>query len=55
MCDSFCIKQRRPTPYYNPQVNSIIERLHQFMGNMVSAFELEERDLDPKNHWGGFL
>jgi transposase InsO family protein len=33
----------RPTTSYNPQGNSIIERIHQGMGNMLRAFELEER------------
>jgi hypothetical protein len=42
MCDSLKIKCR-PTTSYNHQGNSIIERIHQFMGNMLRAFELEER------------
>jgi transposase InsO family protein len=42
MCDNFCIKSHRGTPY-NPQGNSIIERIHQVMGNMLTSFELEER------------
>jgi transposase InsO family protein len=33
MCDNFGIKCR-PTTSYNPQGNSIIERVHQGMGNM---------------------
>jgi transposase InsO family protein len=42
MCDSLGIKCR-PTSSYNPQGNSIIERIHQAMVNMLRAFELEER------------
>jgi transposase InsO family protein len=46
MCDNLGIKCR-PTTFYNPQRNSIIERIHQGIGNMSRAFELEERELDP--------
>jgi hypothetical protein len=54
MCDTFCIKCR-PTTYYNPQGNIIIERVHQIMGNVLRSFELEERDLDPNNPWDDFF
>jgi hypothetical protein len=39
----------------NLQGNSIIEKVHQVMGNMLRAFELEKRDLDLNNHWAQFL
>jgi hypothetical protein len=42
MCDNLGIKCS-PTSSYNPQGNSIIERIHQVTGNMVRAFELEDR------------
>jgi hypothetical protein len=42
MCDNLGIKCR-PTSSCNPQGNSVIERIHQVMGNMLRAFELEER------------
>jgi hypothetical protein len=42
MCNNLGITCR-PTTSYNPQGNSIIERIHQAMGNMLRAFELEER------------
>jgi hypothetical protein len=41
----------RPTTSYNPQGNSIIERIHQVTVNMLRAFELEERELDPYDPW----
>jgi transposase InsO family protein len=50
MCDNLGIKCR-PTASYNPQGNSISERIHQVMGNMLRAFELEERELDPYDPW----
>jgi hypothetical protein len=37
------------------QGNSIIERIQKVMGNMLRAFELEERELDPDNPWNEFL
>jgi transposase InsO family protein len=49
MCDNLGIKCR-PTTSYNPQGNSIIERIHQVMGN-----ELEEREIDPDDPWNEFL
>ena len=54
MCDNLGIKCK-PTTSYNPQGNSIIERVHQVMANMLRAFELEERDLDPEDPWNEFL
>jgi transposase InsO family protein len=46
MCDNLGITCR-PTTSYNPQGNSVIESIHQVVGNMPRAFELEERELDP--------
>jgi transposase InsO family protein len=40
ICDNLGIKCI-PTTSYSPQGNSIIERIHQAMGNMLRAFELE--------------
>jgi hypothetical protein len=39
MCDNLGIKCG-PTTSYNPQGYSIIERIHQVMGNISRAFEL---------------
>jgi hypothetical protein len=33
----------RPTTSYNPQGNSVVEKIHQVMGNLSRAFELEDR------------
>jgi hypothetical protein len=43
--------ESHPTTSYNPQQNIIIERMHQVMGNMLRAFELEQRELDPDDPW----
>jgi hypothetical protein len=54
MCDNL-VNRCRPTTSYNPQGNSIIERIHHVIGNMLRAFELEERKLDPEDPWNEFL
>jgi transposase InsO family protein len=54
MCDNLGIKCR-PTTSYNSQGNSIIERIHQVLGNMLRTFELEERELYPDDPWNEFL
>jgi transposase InsO family protein len=54
MSDNLGIKCS-PTTSYNPQGNSLIERIHQVMSNMLGAFELEDRELDPDDHWNEFL
>jgi hypothetical protein len=50
VCDNIGIKCS-PTTSYNLQGNSIIEKNHQVIGNMLRAFELEERELDPDDPW----
>jgi hypothetical protein len=46
MCDNLGVI-RRPTTSYNPQGSSIIEIIHQVMGNMLRAFDVEKREFDP--------
>ena len=45
LTDNMGIK-RKPTTEYNPQGNSVLERIHQVLGNQLRTFELEERDLE---------
>jgi hypothetical protein len=40
---------------YNPQSNSVIERVHQTLGNMLWTFELEKQELNEVNPWAPFL
>jgi hypothetical protein len=40
----------------NPQVNAIVERAHQTLGNLIRSFQLQDKpyyDLD--DPWGGIL
>ena len=46
------IKLRRITTR-NPQANSIVERVHQTIGNMMRTFSYKE--LDPEDPWTGIL
>ena len=39
----------------NAQANSIIERVHQVLGNLMRTFELETNYLDEDNPWAGLL
>jgi hypothetical protein len=54
MCDNLGIRCS-PTTSYNPQGNSVTETIDQVMGNMLRAFELEDRELDPDDPWNEFL
>jgi hypothetical protein len=46
MCENLGLTCR-PTTSCNPQENSNIERIHQVMGNMLRAFDLEKIYVDP--------
>eukprot|EP00957_Ditylum_brightwellii_P089342 6802453-Ditylum_brightwellii.AAC.1 len=39
----------------NPQANSIIERIHQTIGNMIRSFEVHDTSIDEKDPWTGIL
>ena len=43
LCDSYGIK-RKPTMIKNPQANAICERVHQVLGTMMRASELDMAD-----------
>jgi len=45
----------KPITVKNPQANSIIERVHQTIGNMIRTFELEDIYLDEEDPWIGIL
>ena len=40
----------------NPQANSILERIHQVIGNMIKTFQIYDReDLEEQDPWSGIL
>eukprot|EP00957_Ditylum_brightwellii_P197327 15033844-Ditylum_brightwellii.AAC.1 len=52
--DEYGIK-RKPITTRNPQVNSIVERVHQTIGNLLCTFEPDSAELDPEDPWSGIL
>jgi len=44
---------KKPITKRNPQANSIIERVHQTLGNMIRTFSVQ--DMDEENPWQGIL
>ena len=44
-----------PNSVQNPQANSIVERLHQTIDNIIHTFKIQEMDLDNENPWEGVL
>ena len=46
----------KPTAVRNPQANSIVERVHQTISNMIRTFEVYDNDtLDDEEPWTGIL
>jgi transposase InsO family protein len=47
--------KRKPITTRNPQANSIIERIHQTIANMIRTFEMNKIDVDEGDPWSGVL
>eukprot|EP00957_Ditylum_brightwellii_P095451 7270270-Ditylum_brightwellii.AAC.1 len=47
--------KKKPITARNPQANSIIEKIHQTIGNMIRSFEVHETSIDEKDPWTGIL
>ena len=47
--------KKKPTTTRNPQANSIIERIHQTIGNMIRTFQIGKSELDEDDPWSGIL
>lgn len=46
----------RPITVRNPQANSVVERVHQTIGNMLKTFKLyDKEDWDEEDPWSGIL
>ena len=53
--EEYGIKKRGISPR-NPQANSILERIHQVIGNMIKTFQIYDReDLEEQDPWSGIL
>eukprot|EP00957_Ditylum_brightwellii_P131456 10026330-Ditylum_brightwellii.AAC.1 len=47
--------KKRPITVRNTQANSIIERMHQTIGNMMRSFDVHSTGIDEKDPWTGIL
>ena len=47
--------KRKPTTTRNPQANSILERIHQTIGNMICSFQVGTLEIDEQDPWSGIL
>lgn len=48
--------KKKPITKRNPQANSVIERVHQTIGNMLRTFSAHSNpDMDPEDPWSGIL
>ena len=45
----------KPITSRNPQANSILERGHQTIGNIIRTFKVQDMVLDDENPWDGIL
>jgi hypothetical protein len=52
--DNYGIK-KKPTTTRNPQENSIIERIHQTIGNMIWTHQVGSEDVNEDDPWSGIL
>eukprot|EP00957_Ditylum_brightwellii_P192251 14634967-Ditylum_brightwellii.AAC.1 len=47
--------KKKPITVRHPQTNSIIERIHQTIGNMIRLSEVHHTNIDEKDLWTGIL
>eukprot|EP00957_Ditylum_brightwellii_P080107 6092561-Ditylum_brightwellii.AAC.1 len=47
--------KKKPIAAKNTQANSIIERIHQTIGNMIRSFKVHDTSIDEKDAWTGIL
>ena len=47
--------KKRPITVRNPQANSIIERVHQTISNIIRTFKLHDTTMDEEDPWSGIL
>jgi hypothetical protein len=45
----------KPTTTRNPQANSVIERVHQTIGNMIRTFQMGSSEINEDDPWSGVL
>ena len=45
----------KPITTRNPQANSIIDRIHQTIANMIRTFQMHDAKIDETDPWSGIL
>ena len=45
----------QPSTTRNPQANSVIERIHQTIGNIIRSFQIGQIEIDEQDPWSGVL
>jgi hypothetical protein len=50
-----CDIEAKPSSKRNPQLNAILQRMHQTIGNMVRTFEVENQLINETDPWSGIL
>lgn len=55
MIQNDCGIKKKPITTRNPQANTIIERVHQTIGNILRTFCIQESQLDKDDPWKGIL
>ena len=45
----------KPIMSRNPQANSILERVHQTISNIIRILKVQDKVLDDENPWDGIL
>jgi len=46
---------RKGTTVRNPQANSVLERVHQTLGNIIRTFEIHDSEMTTESPWDGIL
>ena len=54
LCNQYDLKQK-PTSKKNSQANSVLERVHQVVANMLRSYDLDNQDLDKLDPFGEYL
>eukprot|EP00957_Ditylum_brightwellii_P061932 4699990-Ditylum_brightwellii.AAC.1 len=47
--------KKKPITARNLQANSIIEQMHQTVGNMIRSFEVHDTSIDERDPWTGIF
>ena len=54
LCENYGLKLKK-SGAWNPQANSIVERIHQVLGNMMRTFDLDNADVNEEDLWSEFI